>query len=148
MKYRSDVAIGFAFTTKEQIDEVLAIYQMRPFVSEHDLVEEWTVRDWDGVWGLTYSADSIKWCDSYEYVQGLEDMVDVVQIFVEGRGDAFPYAYCKLRIGENDDDFERAFGHNAAGSGLEQALWKRMDIRRELIINFEGETKWAITSNK
>ena len=140
MGYTSDIVIAFAFNTKEQIDEVLAIYQMRPFVSEHNLVEQWTVRDWNGVWGLTFNAVSIKWYDSYEDVQGLEDMINVVKTFADERGDAFPYAHCKLRIGENDEDTERVYDHNAAGSGLEQALWERMDIRRELQIDFEGKS--------
>jgi hypothetical protein len=136
MGYRSDVAIAFVFSKKEQIDEVLAIYQMRPFVSEHDLVECWTVRDWDGVWGLTYSAESIKWYDSYEDVQGLEDMVTVVETFAEERGDAFPYAYCKLSVGEEDDDIERVYDNNDAGSELSSKLFDRMDIHREIQTNF------------
>ena len=139
MGYRSDVAIGFAFNTKEQIDEVLAIYQMRPFVSEHDLVKQWTIRDWDGVWGLTYSAEGIKWYESYEDVQGLEGMVDVVKTFAEERGDAFPYAYCKLRIGEDDEDTESVWEYNEPGTDIAYVLSDRMSIRRELQIDFEGK---------
>ena len=140
MGYRSDVAIGFVFNTKEQIDEVLSIYQMRPFVSEHDLVKQWTIRDWNGVWGLTFNAVSIKWYDSYEDVQGLEDMVNVVKTFADERGDAFPYAHCKLRIGEDDDDAESVYDYNEAGSGLIDNLYDRMAVRRELQIDFEGKS--------
>ena len=136
MGYRSDVAIAFVFSEKEQIDEVLAIYQMRPFVSEHNLVEQWTVQNWNGVWGLTYSAVSIKWYDSYEDVQGLEDMIEVVKTFAEERGAAFPYAYCKLRIGEEDDDIERVYEYNEDGVDLTDNLYDRMYIRRELQLEF------------
>jgi len=136
MGYRSDVAIAFAFKKKEQIDEVLAIYQMRPFVSEHNLAERWTVRDWNGVWGLTFVADSVKWYDSYEDVQGLEDMVEVVKTFAEERGAAFPYAHCKLRLGEDEGDYERVYEHNDAGIDLIDSLYSRMDIRRELQLEF------------
>lgn len=136
MGYRSDVAIGFAFNTKEQIDEVLAIYQMRPFVSEHNLVEAWKIRDWNGVWGLTYRAEGIKWYESYEDVQGLEGMVDVVKTFADERGDAFPYAHGKLRIGEDDDDTECVYDYNEAGSELIDNLYDRMSIRRELQLEF------------
>jgi len=136
MGYRSDVAIAFAFKEKEQIDEVLAIYQMRPFVSEHNLAEQWTVRDWNGVWGLTFVADSVKWYDSYEDVQGLEDMVEVVKTFAEERGNAFQYAYCKLRIGEEDDDIERVYDSNDVGSYVENVLFERISIRRELQLEF------------
>jgi hypothetical protein len=136
MGYNSDVAIAFAFKEKEQIDEVLAIYQMRPFVSEHSLVEQWTVRYWNGVWGLTFSSLGSKWYDSYEDVQGLEDMIDVVKTFADERGDAFPYAHCKLRVGEDDDDTERVYEHNDAGLDLIDNLYDRMDIRRELQLEF------------
>lgn len=136
MGYRSDVAIGIAFKTKEQIDEVLAIYQMRPFVSEHGLVEQWTVQDWNGVWGLTFNAVNIKWYDSYEDVQGLEDMVNVVKTFADERGNAFPYAHCKLRIGEADEDTERVYDLNEPGTDIAYVLYERMYIRRELQIDF------------
>ena len=136
MGYRSDVAIAFVFSEKEQIDEVLAIYQMRPFVSEHNLVEAWKIRDWGGVWGLTFSSLGSKWYDYYEDVQGLEDMDTVVKTFAEERGAAFPYAYCKLRVGEDDDDMERVYEHNDAGLDLLDNLYDRMDIRRELQLEF------------
>jgi hypothetical protein len=136
MGYNSDVAIAFVFSEKEQIDEVLAIYQMRPFVSEHNLVEAWKIRDWGGVWGLTFSSLGSKWYDSYEDVQGLEDMIDVVKTFADERGDAFPYAHCKLRVGEDDDDTERVYEHNDAGLDLLDNLYDRMDIRRELQLEF------------
>ena len=136
MGYMSDVAIAFVFSEKEQIDEVLAIYQMRPFVSEHNLVEAWKIRDWGGVWGLTFSSLGSKWYDSYEDVQGLEDMIDVVKTFADERGDAFPYAHCKLRVGEDDDDTERVYDYNGAVSELIDELYDRMSIRRELQLEF------------
>ena len=37
MGYGSDVVIAFAFDTKEQIEEVLAIYRMHQFVQRLDL---------------------------------------------------------------------------------------------------------------
>ena len=136
MGYRSDVSIAFVFNTKQQIDEVLAVYQMRPFVSEHSLVEQWTVRAWGDVWGLTFYGSGCKWYDSYEGVQGLEDMANVVNMFAEERGDGFPYAYCKLRVGEDDDDTERVYEDNDAGCGLIGVLYERVDIRREIITDF------------
>jgi hypothetical protein len=85
------------------------------------------------VWGLTFSNGGTKWYDSYEDVQGLEDMADVVKTFADERGDAFPYAYCKLRVGEDDDDTERVYDYN---SELIDNLYDRMDIRRELQLGF------------
>jgi hypothetical protein len=136
MGYRSAVAIAFVFKTKQQIDEVLAVYQMRPFVSEHNLIEEWTVQEWGDVWGLTFFGSGYKWYDSYEDIQGLEDMANVVEMFAEERGDAFPYAHCKLRVGEDDDDTERVYKENEAGSDLANVLYDRMHVRREIITSF------------
>ena len=149
MGYRSDVVIAFAFQTKEQIDEVLAIYRMNQHVQKHDLGKCWNVHDWGDCWGLTYEAVSIKWYPRYEDVQGFEHMYNVEQTFAEERVDAamapdedgkqqlvcmFPYAYRKLRIGENDDDVE---WHTDSNDGnLEGVLWDRINLRREIETDF------------
>lgn len=136
MGYRSDVVIAFAFKTKEQIDEVMAVYKMRPFVSEHALVDDWTVREWGDVWGLTFSCESYKWYDTYEDIQGLEDMARVVQMFAEERKDAFPFAYRKIRIGEDYNDIEHDTDANDVGDDLIDILHDRVNIHREIQINF------------
>jgi len=149
MGYRSDIAIAFAFKTKEQIDEVLAIYQMQEFVQRHDLAKDWRVHDWGGVWGLTFHAESVKWYESYEDVQGYEHMLHVVKTFAEERGvdigetfedgkqdiiHLFPYAYYKVRIGEEDNDLESTSVENYYG--LNGELYDRMSVRREIETNF------------
>jgi hypothetical protein len=63
-------------------------------------------------------------------------MADVVKTFADERGDAFPYAYCKLRVGEDADDTDRMYDHNDAGLDLIDNLYDRMDIRRELQLGF------------
>jgi hypothetical protein len=149
MGYRSDIVIAFAFETKEQVDEVLAIYRMNQHVQKHDLAKEWQVREWGDCWGLTYQADSVKWYDSYEDVQGFEHMLNVVETFANERIDVametdpdgkqalvqmFPYASHKLRIGENDDDIEWYATSN--DSNLEEVLYERMNLRREIETDF------------
>ncbi len=136
MGYTSDVVIAFAFNSKEQIDEVMAIYRMHKFVQEHDLAKEWQVHDWNGVWGLTYSSADVKWYESYEDVQGFEHMENVVVDFAENR-DGFEYAYRKLRIGEDDADIEENHhGHQEDNSTLSDELWDRMSLTREINTNF------------
>lgn len=148
MGYRSDVVIAFAFKTKAQIDEVLAIYRMHPLVQKHDLAKEWQVREWGDCWGLTYQAEGIKWYPNYEDVQGFKHMRKVVQTFAEERVDVgmldedgkqqlvcmFPYAFRTLRIGEDDKDVENNEDRN--DGNLEGVLWDRINLRREIETNF------------
>jgi len=148
MGYRSDVVIAFAFDTKEQIEEVLAIYRMHTFVQQHDLEKLWSVHDWGDCWGLTYSADYVKWYETYEDVQGIEHMLKVVQNFVDARTDvgetyedgkqeivqSFHYAYRMFRIGEDDNDIQ--YDHNGNDGNLEEALYHRMNLRREIVTDF------------
>lgn len=135
MGYRSDVVLAYVFKHKEQIDEVMAIYQMHKLVQAHDLAKEWQVHDWKGKWGLTYHAESVKWYDTYEDVQGFEHMFEVVLQFVEER-DVFLYAYRRIRIGEEDQDIEYAYDANDPGGELTYELYERVSLRRELITNF------------
>jgi hypothetical protein len=136
MGYMSDVVIAFAFNSKEQIDEVMAIYRMHKLVQEHDLAKEWQINQWGGeVWGLTYSADNVKWYESYEDVQGFEHMVNVVVDFAENRN-GFEYAYRKIRLGEDETDIEENHHDNDAGAFLTDALWDRMRLVREINTNF------------
>lgn len=149
MGYRSDVVFAFAFDTKEQVDEVLAIYQMHHCVQKYDLAKEWQVHKWDNCWGLTYTAFGVKWYPSYEDVQGFEHMLSVVETFANERIDVsmetdedgkqqivhmFPYACRKLRVGENDDDIEWYTTSNHGN--LEEVLCERMNLRREIETNF------------
>lgn len=135
MGYRSDVVLAYVFKHKEQIDEVLAIYQMHEFVQKYDLAKEWQVHDWNGMWGLTCQVEGIKRYDTYEDVQGYEHMFDVVQKFVEER-DVFLYAYRKLRIGEQDEDIEHESDGNDPDGALIDELYERVSLRRDIITNF------------
>lgn len=135
MGYRSDVVLAYVFKHKEQIDEVMAIYQMHAFVQAHDLAKEWQVHEWGDKWGLTYHAEYVKWYDSYEDVQGFEHMLEVVQKFVEER-DVFLYAYRKIRIGEEDQDIEQGSDSNDPDYELMDELYERVSVRRDIVTNF------------
>jgi hypothetical protein len=136
MGYMSDVVIAFAFNSKEQIDEVMAIYRMHKLVQEYDLAKEWQVHDWNGVWGLTYSSADVKWYETYDDVQGFQHMENVVVDFAENRK-GFEYAYRTLRIGEDDADIEENHhGHQEDNSALADELWDRMSLRRDIETTF------------
>jgi hypothetical protein len=108
---------------------------MHPLVQAHNLAKDWEVHDWNGMWGLTYHAESVKWYDSYEDVQGFEHMFDVVQQFVEER-DVFLYSYRKIRLGEEDQDIEQGSDSNDPDHELIDELYERLSVRRELITDF------------
>jgi hypothetical protein len=140
MGYRSDVVIAFAFASKEQIDEVMAIYRMDPRVQKNGLETAWTIHEHEGSVFLTYSADCVKWYDSYEDVQGLQHMSALVKSFDDerGRGEGnlplFPFAYRFVRIGEEDQDIESDSDYS--DMGLMDQLWDRMSLTREINTDF------------
>jgi hypothetical protein len=110
MGYYSDVLLAVAFDTKEQLEEVLAVYCLNPKVQEHDLAKYWEKKldgDYPVLW---YYNNGIKWYESYEDVQALEELFTLAETFEEERKLAFNYAWVKLRIGEEDDDTERRSG--------------------------------------
>jgi hypothetical protein len=107
MGYRSDVVLMAVFSNAEEREEVMAIYRMDPRVAEHKLEEMWRKVEFeDKPVALIYEAESIKWYDMYDDVQGLQHMYQVLQDFHEERG--FHYAWLESRIGEDDADIEWA----------------------------------------
>jgi len=123
MGYRSDVHIAVAFDSKKNMDEVIAAYALNINVEKHNLVNDWVVKD-DNI--LYFHADSVKWYDNYEWVQGYEYMFELVKEFCEARG--FSSAYRLLRVGESDDDvedrhdwFDGDYEHNADDDPLFRA---------------------------
>ena len=134
MGYRSDVVLAFAFKEKAQIDEVLAVYRMHHRVQEYDLAKEWEVRNWDDTWGLTYSAEYVKWYEGYDDVNAFEHMLVLVETFAEERGEKFPFAYYKIRVGEELEDIVTEANGN--DSELEGVLYDRMSVNRSIETSF------------
>ena len=104
MGYRSDVTIAVAMTNKENMDELLSVYALNMYVQKHNLLPEWEVGEYQGVWVAMYTADGVKWYDSYEDVTGLEALTKLAETFWEERG--LPYAYRFIRVGEEYEDIE------------------------------------------
>ncbi len=120
MGYRSDVAIAVAFRTREQMEEVLAVYRMHPKVQEHNVMDQWKINtdmiDGDPPYML-FQGEHVKWySDSYEDVQAFEHINVVCNEFADARG--FGFAFRLVRIGEDDsdivvdDDYSRSDDHD------------------------------------
>lgn len=131
MGYTSQVLLAVAFETKEQLEEVWAVYCLHPLVQEHDLAKDWTRTDTVHP-TLWLSMDNIKWYESYEDVQGFEHLNAVAQTFVDERD--FGYAWLKYRIGEyyNDVEVQDEGNHD----DLRDYLHDNASIRREIIHDF------------
>ena len=105
MGYRSDVAIAVAFRTREQMEEVLAVYRMHPKVQEHNVMDKWKINtdmiDGDPPYML-FQGEDVKWYPNYEDVQAFEHIGVVCNEFADERG--FGFAFRLVRIGEEDSD--------------------------------------------
>lgn len=137
MGYRSNVLLAIAFKDKTHRDEVLAVYAMHPFVQKHELLKEWKQHDDEeqGIHGLWFSADYVKWYESYEDVQGYEWMSQVAADFAEHRD--FPYAWIKYRIGEEYNDIETEELDDDKAGELREYLWDMCGIERSLRNEFD-----------
>jgi len=93
--------------SKEQAEEVIAVYRMNKNVQKHNLWKEWRRVDMDdGVVVLICEAEAVKFDDAYEDVQGLMHMEELLQDFADHRGEDFRFAWGKARIGEDVEDTE------------------------------------------
>jgi len=107
MGYRSDVCLMAVLNSKEQAEEVTAVYRMNKNVQRHNLWKEWRRVDMDsGAVVLIWEAEDVKFYEAYEDVQGLMYMRELLQDFADHRGEDFRFAWGKARIGEEMEDTE------------------------------------------
>tara|TARA_R110000764_G_scaffold121941_1_gene209559 strand:- start:195 stop:599 length:405 start_codon:yes stop_codon:yes gene_type:complete len=132
MGYRSEVHIGVAFASADDLKEVVAVYTIDPRVQKLDLLKEWEVKE-DNI--LYYHGDYVKWYDSYEDVQGIEHMLNLVDQFHIDRD--IPIAYRFIRLGEDIHDCEERC-ENGGGGGddgtLIEKLFDGMSVTRHVEI--------------
>jgi hypothetical protein len=107
MGYRSDVKIVVIASSKEAMDDLLAVYAMLPEVQKAGGFEElgWERYELGEGRVLTYEADDVKWYDSYDDVTAIMRLLEDVSIFNQERSEDV-YAARFVRIGEQYDDIE------------------------------------------
>ena len=127
MGYRSDVYIGVAFASEDDLTEVLAVYTIDPRVQKHNLLEQWDIKD-DNI--LYFEETSTKWYDSYDEVEGIEHMLHLADKFHEERDMAVAYRF--IRIGEEDTDVEDRYEHGGDNGALIDKLFEGMSIIRQV----------------
>lgn len=107
MGYRSDVKIVVMASSKEAMDDLLAVYAMLPEVQKAGGFEElgWERYELGEGRVLTYEADDVKWYDSYDDVTAIMRLLEDVNIFNQERSEDV-YAARFVRIGEAYNDIE------------------------------------------
>lgn len=107
MGYRSDVKIVVIASSKEAMDDLLAVYAMLPEVQKAGGFEElgWERYELGEGRVLTYEADDVKWYDSYDDVTVIMRLLEDVSIFNQERSEDV-YAARFVRVGEEYNDIE------------------------------------------
>lgn len=107
MGYRSDVKIVVIASSKEAMDDLLAVYAMLPEVQKAGGFEKlgWERYELGEGRVLTYEANDVKWYDSYEDVIAVTRLLEDVSIFNQERSEDV-YAARFVRIGEEYNDIE------------------------------------------
>lgn len=118
MGYRSDVAIGMAFPSREAVTAFLSYVRLGGKISPEDLAHYSITEVNDKMTLLHARFEWIKWYESYPDV---ECHLDVLHMAREsGAGTAL------VRIGENDDDIERDIDNG------DYDMWEFYGVKREL----------------
>lgn len=150
MGYRSDVRVAVSFDNEHTRKEVMAVYSMHPSVQEHNIAKDWHVHDGEmsfwrdntggsmPVYTLMYSADYVKWYDTYEDVQAVEFMHQICAKF-DAEREAFSYAYKFIRVGEEIEDIEirSDHGNDDVSSDLDEYLSDMLGVRVEIVSAFD-----------
>jgi hypothetical protein len=91
MGYRSDVKIVVIASSKEAMDDLLAVYAMLPEVQKAGGFEElgWERYELGEGRVLTYEADDVKWYDSCDDVIAVTRLLEDVSIFNQERSETY-----------------------------------------------------------
>lgn len=130
MGYRSDVLLAIVFKTKEQRDEVWAVYVLDKRVQQDGIANKWRNCDKYEYPMLYVEHENVKWYESFEDVQGYEHLQSVAQDFADLRD--FEYAWLKLRIGEETNDIEEEYITQDPDGELQDQLYKTVDVERSI----------------
>jgi hypothetical protein len=132
MGYRSDVKIVVIASSKEAMDDLLAVYAMLPEVQKAGGFEKlgWERYELGEGRVLTYEANDVKWYDSCDDVIAVMRLLEDVNIFNQERSEDV-YAARFVRIGEQYDDIEA----EDYGDHYEYDTWEVLSINRNAEFN-------------
>ncbi len=113
MGYRSDVVIAVAMGSKKDLDELMAVYALNIFVQKENLMPEWKIGEYEDAWVAMYTAECVKWYNTYDDIKGFEALTKLAETFWAERN--VPYAYRFIRIGEEPSDIEISCNESDCG---------------------------------
>ena len=107
MGYRSDVKIVVIASSKEAMDDLLAVYAMNPAVQKAGGWEElgWERYALGEGRVLTFEEEDTKWYLIYEEVQAIMELCNLAHTFNQERPEDI-YAARYVRVGEEYNDIE------------------------------------------
>lgn len=109
MGYRSDIVIAVC-VPEDDAKRVASLYAMNPTVQKHNLLDQWHLMRGEVVGEpsimFVFESDGVKWYDSYDDVQGIEYMIELVCMLGRAEENPLRGAYCSVRVGEESDDIE------------------------------------------
>lgn len=129
MGYRSDVKIVVIASSKEAMDDLLAVYAMNPVVQKAGGWEElgWERYALGEGRVLTYEEEGTKWYPTDEEVQAIMELCTLAHTFNEERPEDI-YAARYARVGENLNDVEV----EDYGDDYEYDMYDVLSIRTEI----------------
>lgn len=130
MGYRSDVLLAIVFKTKEQRDEVWAVYVLDKRVQQYGIANTWRNCDKYEYPMLYVEQEHVKWYESFEDVQAYEHLQSVAQDFADLRD--FEYVWLKLRIGEETSDIEEEYITQDPDGVLQEQLYDTVRVERSI----------------
>jgi hypothetical protein len=120
MGYRSDVAVGIGFTSREALVAFLTAVKLKGDIpTEH--LDDFKITELGKTVVMHCNYDHIKWYDSYEDVKRTHRLLSEAN--EAGHSTAF------IRIGEEDNDIETEFNENDEHT----QLWEFFGVKRELV---------------
>lgn len=132
MGYRSDVTSGIFANTDEALTGLVTAARLEGLPK--DTIEEFErVRFADHVYALIYTANDVKWYDSYTEVREHHEFLD----FAESKG----FATAFVRIGEDDNDIQNDYSYpdEAEAPGYDIYPYEYLSVSRSIeVANYES----------
>jgi len=102
-------------------------------VQKENLMPEWKIGEYEDAWVAMYTAECVKWYDTYDDIKGFEALTKLAETFWAERN--MPYAYRFIRIGEEANDIEISCNESeddVQGSRLADTLADALYISTEI----------------
>lgn len=132
MGYRSDIKIVVLASSKEAMDDLIAVYNMIPSVQKEGGFKElgWEHYPLGEGRVVTFEEGHIKWYLGYNDVDAIMELCELAHTFNQERPDDVYTARC-IRVGENMNDVE-VYDY---GDSYEYDIDDILSVRTEIVLS-------------